>query len=369
MQIGISTSLIDIDLQTKSLDGVGVYTNALFKEYIQSNRSPVGFVFPQKMTNSSYHKLPASYKELALRGLNPFSKPVQMPVDIFHVTDYRGFRMSCPSITTLYDAIPFLGTEMANQKRRQLKNFFLKRSAQFADHVIAISNFSTLELIKYYGIPESKISVVYCGVDETWLTSPSQEQITSVLDKYKLQRGYFLNVGTLQPRKNVSRLIHAHNQMPAKKRKQHPLVVVGKKGWNCEELIKELQLKASIGEAIWLSNVGSREDLKCLYGGAEAFLFPSLHEGFGLPILEAFAMGVPVLTSNSSSLPEVSMGIGLEIDPFDVNQIAEGMLQLLNFPDRAKKIESGIARAKEFSWKKSANETYKVYQNVLSGKL
>jgi alpha-1,3-rhamnosyl/mannosyltransferase len=290
-----------------------------------------------------------------------------MPVDVFHVTNYGSVPMDCAVVTTLFDAIPFVDPAMANPRLRQLKNFILRRSAEHADHVIAISNYAIPELVEHYRVPESKITVVYCGVDNDWIDhQPTQDRVDEVLTHHQLERGYFLTVGTLQPRKNVERLLEAHSRLP--ERKERPLVVVGKRGWNCEALVAKLEEKIALGEARWLSDVTSRDDLKCLYAGAEAFLFPSLFEGFGLPILEAFAMGLPVLTSNTTSLPEVSQGIGIEIDPLNLDQMVEGMQQLLNLRDREARIQAGRARAMDLTWNRCALETLEVYRKVLAAR-
>lgn len=367
MNVGISTTVLDRNSLNKPLDGIGVYTQSLIKEYEKLGVSLLKYAFPPVTEKNSCHELPHTFRHMSLLGLVPSSKPIDIPADVFHVTDYRSFRMSCPVVTTLYDAIPFIDPTMANSSFRRLKNLVLRRSAHYADHIIAISNFSTKELIEHYRIPESKISVVYCGVDGDWLEAPSPIKVQEVLDRYNLSKGYFLTVGTLQPRKNISRLLRAHNLLSPSVRKGHPILVVGRRGWNCEGLVSELMEKMQKGEAHWLSDVNSREDLKCLYVGAEAFVFPSLYEGFGLPVLEAFAIGVPVLTSNTTSLPEVSNGIALEIDPTNINEISDGLVELLKLRDRDARIAEGRSRAQELSWESCAQQTLDVYRKTIRG--
>jgi len=369
LRVGVSATVLDRASENTPLDGIGIYTQSLFREYQDFDFCTQGYVFPPVKNHSLYYSFPSSFRSFALKGILPFNKSLKLPIDIFHVTDYMSIPMTCPVITTLYDAIPFIDPRMANSRLRALKNFILRRSAEYADHVIAISNYSVKELVEYYRISESKISVVYCGVEEDWITNqPTKERIEEVLKSYSLQRGYFLNVGTLQPRKNLERLIKAHNCLPVNKRKEHPLVVVGKYGWSCDLIVAQLKEKITCGEAYWLPNVGSREELKCLYAGSEAFIFPSLYEGFGLPVLEAFAVGVPVLTSNTTSLPEISKGIALEIDPLNINEMAEAIKYMLDLPDREERVTAGKKRAKELSWRHCGEETEKVYRKVLSGR-
>lgn len=363
IRIGVSATILN---RNDTLDGIGVYTQSLIREYEKMGFVPEPYAFPP-IRKPGYKALPASFKSIACRALLPLGAPRLMPLDIFHVTDYRAFPMSCPVVTTLYDAIPFVDPEMTNTRLRRLKNWMLKRSAHFADHVIAISHYAVKELVEHYEIPPNRISVIHCGVDEDWLDRPSDDAVNRVLESRGLNRGYFLNVGTIQPRKNLMRLMASHDRLPDQVKKAHPLLVVGREGWSCGEITGALRAKIERGEAHWFKDVSSREELKCLYVGAEAFVFPSLYEGFGLPILEAFAVGIPVITANTTSLPEVSMGIGLEVDPTSVDAIAEAMADVLRLADRDARVAAGRARAAELSWRRCAEETLKVYQKVIQG--
>lgn len=365
MRLGISSTILAQRAAKGFLDGIGVYTQALLDQYQLLGVDATKFAFPFSPLSDEYTALPGSFKSLAIKALLRPQSALSMPVDVFHVTDYRAVPMSCPVVTTLYDAIPFVDPAMANNRWRALKNYVLKRSATYADHVIAISNFSVAELVTHYQVPEEKISVIHCGVDEDWLVQPAPDDVDAVLNRYDLERGYLLTVGTLQPRKNLERLISAHNKLTDIQRKRHPLIVVGKRGWNCDALMEALQRKIDLGEARWLNNVHSRDELKCLYAGAEAFAFPSTYEGFGLPVVEAFAMGLPVLTSNATSLPEVSQGVGLEVDPLSINALTEGLEHVLNLPDRVARISAGKKRAQELTWARCASETLKVYESLL----
>ena len=363
-RIGISATILNRN-DNKPLDGIGVYTESLIREYQKIGLKAEPFAFPP-IKKPGYKSLPASYKSIASRSLLPFATSKLMPLDVFHVTDYRAFPMSCPVISTLYDAIPFVDPEMTNTRLRGLKNWMLKKSAHYADHVIAISRYAVQELVEHYEIPESKITVVSCGVDEDWLNPAPEAMVNQVLQKRGLRKGFFLNVGTIQPRKNLIRLMAAHDRLPQQWKKERPLVVVGQIGWNCDEIVNLLRSKVEKEEAYWLQGVSSREELKCLYSGAGAFVFPSLYEGFGLPILEAFAVGTPVITSNTTSLPEVSMGIGLEVDPCSIDAITEAMILSIELPDYETRVLAGKQRATELSWRRCAEETLSVYKSVIS---
>lgn len=367
LAVGISSDSLTQQHRGRPIDGIGTYTGSLLAQYQSMGINIREYVYPSTETAGGQFAMPAAFWRLGLNNIAGFSKPLELPVDVFHVTDYRGVPMTCPVVMTLHDAIPFVHPAYANSKWRSLKNFVLRKSAGCADHVIAISQFATGEIIEHYGIADNKISVIFNGVEEDWLKPIESEIIDVVLNKHKLHRGYFLTVGTLQPRKNLLRQLAAHDKLSKSQRRDHPLVVVGRPGWKCEDILVALQEKVAKGEAHWLRDVESREELKCLYAGAVAFLFPSLYEGFGLPVLEAFAVGVPVLTSNTTSLPEVSAGVGFEINPTNINQMAETMLHMLDFPDREARISAGRLRAAELSWRNCAKRTLSVYEKVLRG--
>ncbi|OBS09987.1 hypothetical protein Thpro_021037 [Acidihalobacter prosperus] len=241
----------------------------------------------------------------------------------------------------------------------------MRKLASYADAVIAISSYSVAELVEHYRVDESRIRVIHCGVDKVWLTDPDPAFVGQILPRYGLTPGYFLAVGTLQPRKNFTRVIEAHALLPQEVRREHPLVVVGKPGWRCENLIETLKHKEAQGEVRWLSDVGERAELRALYYGASTFVFPSLYEGFGLPVLEAFASGIPVVTSNTTSLPEVSAGIAWEVDPTSATDIAEAMLKsLVDEDERQTRIAAGRERVRLMSWDKTVEETLGVYREL-----
>jgi alpha-1,3-rhamnosyl/mannosyltransferase len=254
---------------------------------------------------------------------------------------------------------------MANPRFRRFKNFVLRRAAGFADHVIAISRYSVAELVEHFKVPESRISVVYCGVGSEWLSPLPEADWHETLVRRGLRPGYYLFVGILQPRKNLERVLQAHDALSAELRRERPLVVVGKAGWRCEALLEKLMTKVASGEAYWLNDVHGITELRHLYAGAGVFVFPSLYEGFGLPVLEAFASGVPVVTSNTTSLPEVSAGAGFEVDPASVEEIAFAMQRALLDDERAWRIPAGRRRAAEMTWDACIEGTLSVYRQVL----
>lgn len=368
-KIGLSANLINKDPAIGIHDGLSVYTKNLRASLEKAGADVVPYQFKHAGPDflAGIKSLDYAYKTYV--GLGAISSKLltaKPQVDIFHVTDYCVAPMSCPVVTTLYDAIPFVQPEFANSRLRKLKNILMRRMASYSDQVIAISKFSVAELVAHYRVPENKISVVPCGVDQVWLQPIEAEQVEAVLNRRKQSRGYFLTVGTIQPRKNLERVLEAHNLLPNSMRVERPLVVVGRARWNCEHIIERLVAKCQKNEAVWLRDVESSEELRCLYAGAGAFVFPSLYEGFGLPVLEAFASGLLVVTSNTTSLQEVSEGIALEVNPLSVGEIAEAMKSVVNDTGHSWRLEAGRTRAMELSWDQCAKSTIAVYDAVLN---
>ena len=190
------------------------------------------------------------------------------------------------------------------------------------------------------------------------------EVTQEVLAALGIEGRYVLAVGTLEPRKNLSRLLDAHMQLPEALRARFPLMVAGGGGWKNEELTEKL---ATVDHVRHLGAV-DRSQLTALYTGAALFVYPSIAEGFGLPILEAMACGTPVLTSNTTSMPEIAGGAALLVDPHDTTAIARQLEQLLTDSVAVKDLsERGLARAQEFSWEKTARATLDVYRAALGG--
>lgn len=369
MRVGLSATVLDPAYNNGRPDGMSVCTRQLLSGLGRLGHSVQQYSFTGQANGAAnWQRFPNSFAAMAgvgmaSAGLVRFNPPV----DIFHVTDYRAVPMACPVVTTLYDAIPMVFPEMANPRFRRFKNFILRRAAGFADHVIAISHYSVGELVEHFKVPESRISVVYCGVDSVWLTPLLEVDWQATLARRGLRRGYYLFVGILQPRKNLERVLLAHDILPSELRKERPLVVVGKAGWRCEALLRKLRAKVALGEAHWFNDVHGFTELRHLYAGAGVFVFPSLYEGFGLPVLEAFASGLTVVTSTTTSLPEVSGGVGFEVDPGSVEQIGHAMQQALCEDERAWRIPAGRLRAAEMTWESCVEKTVAVYRQVLGG--
>jgi glycosyltransferase involved in cell wall biosynthesis len=373
LRVGLGTTMIEPLLNGGRQDGIGVYTAALRRHLPASGCAVSAFSYPRwgadPASISVGQALPQSFEAATLRDLlAPAAHRMHMPVDIFHAPDYRVVRMDCPQVASLHDALPISHPEWCNPRLRRAKNWLQRAAARKADHVIALSRFAIDELVSCFGIDPDRISVVPCGIDEDWLTPPDAAAVRATLDANGLREGYFLFVGTLQPRKNVDRLIDAWEQLPAAMRAARQLVVVGAAGARSETTVRRLAAARERGDNIvWLNALTNHAALRHVYAGAGVFVFPSLYEGFGIPVVEAMGAGVPVVSSNSSSLPEVSLGAAVEVDPHDTGAIAAAMRALVDEPAlRERCIAAGLARARVLTWRETARQTVAVYHHVLS---
>ena len=288
-------------------------------------------------------------------------------VDLIHATDHYVPKCSpVPLVATLMDAIPLSHPHWSRGNHRGLKNALWIRAANWADQIVTISEYSKLELAKWTGISLNKISVIPLGVDKRWFREVPAAEFAQVRARYALPERFFISVGTLQPRKNIEGAILAHRSMPLAERQRVPLVIVGRAGWKCEAVLKMIDEDTSSGAVRWLQHV-PEADLLAVVKSASALVFASLAEGFGLPVLEAFAAQVPVVTSNTTSLPEVTGDAALTVDPLDVAALSAAMSRVIGDEVLANDLKQrGLLRAQTFNWQTCAAATVGVYQEVLT---
>ena len=355
--------------------GIGVYTRNLWEQLGRrsdvcvtpvdgfGNRAAVdsareSFSFPWRYGPSA--------AMTTLTGCSfPGARRLHERIDVYHATDYWIPRLrGTPVVATLHDAIAVSHPEWAPPRHRWVKNALLKSSARWADAVVTVSAAMVPEIVEYFGVSADRISVVHNGISSEWLDRVDSRQSAATLQRHGLESGYVLTVGTLQPRKNLGRLLKAHAAMSPEYKRLHPLLVVGSQGWVSDEEMEMLVAAAARRQAIWLQHV-PEADLKAIYQNACALAVPSLYEGFGLPLIEGFASAIPVLTSDAASLSEISGGAALLVDPLDVEAIADGLKRIVADPGLRKElVERGNKRIHDFSWQRCAAQTIDVYRKV-----
>lgn len=269
-------------------------------------------------------------------------------------------------VVTIHDMVYKAFPETMNSKTRILLNLAMNKSMKRADVVVTDSEFSRSEIIKYFPQYRDKVEVVPCGVDCD-MFKPIQDR--SIIEKVKANHNikgkYFLYLGTLEPRKNLTRLVKAYEILSRRKEDCPLLVLAGGKGWLYDEIFEEVN-KSGLGDKVIFTQYIPGEEICPLMNGAEAFVFPSLYEGFGMPPLEAMACGTPVIVSGSASLPEVVGDCGLIVDAYSEESIADAMGKIADNEELRKQLsEKGIIRAREFSWKKSAEKLYTIYERLV----
>ncbi len=271
------------------------------------------------------------------------------------------------TVVTVHDMVYKAFPETVRGRTRQMLDWGLIPSMKRADRIVTDSHFSESEIIKYYPEFRDKIRVVYCGVDaEKFHPVTDSGKIQAVCEKYHVPENYFLYLGTLEPRKNLERLIDAYSEFM--KEYQHPasLVLAGGKGWMYEGIFQKVQ-SMKLQKHIIFTQYIDEADLCSLMSGAMAFTFPSLYEGFGMPPLEAMSCGTPVLVSDTASLPEVVRNCAMIVKADSVKSIQEGMHLLHDDSDLRNRLKKeGLERVKLFSWERSADELYKVYREILT---
>ena len=286
------------------------------------------------------------------------------PLDLLFVPAHTLPLLRRPKLKTVM-TVHDLGSEylpaMHQLKQRLYLGFITAFQLKSSSGLIAVSNSTKEDLVKKVGIKEEKIRVVYEGVNEefTSLLSRKRSIIPRLMKKYHLKaEEYFLFVGTIQPRKNLERLIKAFSKLDNGELK---LALVGSRGWLSEK-IYGLPKKLKVEDKVTFLGRVPQDELPSLYLGAKGLVFPSLFEGFGLPIIEAFSLSCPVLTSNISSMREIAGDSAILADPFDIDSITSGMRDLLNGKKTGELVKKGLKRAQNFSWKSAANETLRVLE-------
>ncbi|MDP9211666.1 MAG: glycosyltransferase family 4 protein [bacterium] len=285
------------------------------------------------------------------------------PCDLWHFTNYVAPPTRKPFVVTVHDMAFVDHPAFVEPKNLRYLERFVPETLTRAAHIIAVSDATRNSLAEHFNVPLTKITVTHEAADERFSQPPEPERLSRILKKHGIDRDYILTVGTLEPRKNLKTLLLAFAALRKKVREQ--LVVVGGHGWLFDET-EELLRKLGLGDRVILTGYVPDEELPSLYAGAKAFVFPSHLEGFGIPLLEAMASGTPVLSSNTSSMPEVGGTAALYFDPDDEKGMRLAIERVLGDEKLQERLaEAGYEQAKQFSWERTAQKTLGVYFRAL----
>lgn len=369
---------IDISPAAHRKAGLGRYARELAERACRLDTADEYSVFTYGRSEA---QIPAPLAHLPLLSVPLAAKPWRMsvllahyahaPMDrlfpgvsLFHGTDHLLPRFRrVRSVFTLHDLIPMLFPEFHLPLNRWFLTLMFPKFLRHADAIVAVSECTKRDAVRIYGVPEDKITVIYNGVDARFRPVPDADALRRVRAAYNLPEAYILYLGTIEPRKNLVRLLEACHAL----RQQgypHRLAIVGAKGWLYQPVFDKIAELGLESEVIFPGFIAD-EDLPAVYAGASLFAFPSLYEGFGIPPLEAMACGVPTLVSDTSSLPEVVGDAALQVTPTDTTAIRAGMERILTDPALAAKLAAkGPERARLFTWEKAAEQLVALYRRA-----
>lgn len=286
-------------------------------------------------------------------------------VDLYHATDFvlPPTQSRTKTVLTVHDLSFLRVPEAASPGLRQYLEAVVPRSVQRANYVLADSEATKQDLISYYKTDPGKIEVLYSGVDSHFQPVTDMATISRVRQQYSIpDHPYVLSVGTVQPRKNYPKLIEAVARL---RQTDLCVVIVGGKGW-LEDPIYESIRQFGMQDRVIFTGFVADDDLPAIYSGSLCMALPSLYEGFGLPVLEAMSCGVPIITSNLSSLPEVAGDAGILVSPTNLDEIVNALERVVDDGTlRESMIAKGMQQAQKFSWKAGAQQLHHIYDRLL----
>ena len=283
--------------------------------------------------------------------------------DLFYATNHvRNPPTNKKLVTTLHDLTTWTVPESHPASHGEMEETYFERILRPADGVIAITESTRNDLIRLFDFPPEKVEVIYPGFPNAFFHTDPQP-VAATRSKYGLDGPYLLHVGTIEPRKNIDRLFDAYGRLKPSLREEFPLVLIGPIGW--AEPATLARVNSPPQNVRYLGYV-PEEDLPALTAGATVCVYPSLYEGFGLPVPQAMAAGTPVLTSNVSSLPEIAGEAALLVDPKSTDEIVAGIERLLLSPSlREELIRKGHRQARRFDWEQSAKQTWRFFERII----
>jgi len=371
---------IDLTAIPSELTGVGFYVKNLIMALSELNQKDRFLVFVSQKNHASFYfdrdnfefvnvpDMPAVLRLIWEQIVLPVEL-MRQKIDLLHSPHYSTpiLGESYKRVVTFCD-MTFL---LFPQYHQQYKTFYFKKmiraALKKADRIISISNSTTRDIIRCFPqVDKQKISTIHLSAANIFQPYDDRAEIERQTRAYALPDKYLLYVGTLEPRKNIFGLLQAYNALEKALREAYKLVIVGKKGWHYEEIFKYVEANGLKDQVIFTGYI-AEDILPYVYNGASLFIYPSFYEGFGIPVLEALKCGLPVITSNISSMPEIAGKAAILIDPKKPEEIAIAIGQVLNNSQYVSVMrQHSLAQAQKFSWRKCAAETVAVYKEALA---
>lgn len=368
MRIGILIYGLD-----RPLSGISRYTTELVQALIDLPNAPeivllcAGGAGPLEKLDVPQVHIPGCKRLPGLITLGNALLPLlarRYKLDVVHdptgVTPFALGGGGAKTVVTVHDVIPYSYPNVSTRLDTLIYHRWLPRILPRVDGVITVSESSRQDIMRYLNISPDNIYTTVEGVNSAFKPASSDE-IARIRNKYHISEPYILYIGSVEERKNLSRVLEAYARLGET---THKLVVVGAKKWKYQQ-INETLATLDLGDRVVFTGYVAEADLPILCSGADVFVFPSLYEGFGLPVLEAMASGTPVVTSNVSSLPEVAGDAAITVDPYDVDMITDAMHGLLTTPERQHEFaEKGLLRAAAFTWERAAQQILEIYNSI-----
>ena len=373
--------LIDATAIGQKKAGVGVYARELIATVVRSRNEFQFFVLARDDDKDFDHSRLPNVTMLWVSGSWLKHSPLRLlfeqtilpfyiwkyKVDLVHSLHYSFpvVHFKAKRVVTIHDMTSFSMPELHMAFKKHHYRFYIRFSRRNADGIIFISNSARSDFVTRFGVPRGSTSVIHHGKSDQLHPSQDIAPLSRIREKYHLPLQMILYVGTIEPRKNLVRLVEAFSSV-AHEFPDCALVIAGMKGWMYDDLFHRVE-QLGLASRILFPGFIAEEDKVSLLCAAQVFAYVSLYEGFGLPVLEALACGIPTVTSNTSSIPEVAGSAAILVDPTDVSQIANAIGKLLSDDDLRQHFgQAALIQAAQFTWERTAAETLQVYRDVLA---
>lgn len=372
MRIGFDTSAL-----VKEASGIGQWIIHILKNIMEFDKDNEYYLFSYDELKEPF-TLPENWHMVYYGGEKKkhrrYLTHMHRYLKKYHIDVFVGTRHYLPLlkgktkfIGIVHDLIPLYMPELFTKRHRQRFKIFTEICRYKADLIIAVSEATKKDVLNYMHFPEEKVKVVYEGANPLFTAERDAKGIAETMKKYHIDSDYILCLSTVEPRKNMLRTIQAYEQCVLSQNLPYKLVIVGGSGWNNGEIYEYVQQSEALKKHVIFTGYVSDVEVKHIYANASLFIYASLCEGFGLPVLEAMQSGIPVITSNVSSMPEVAGDACELVDPLNIEQLKDAIVRILSSKELQKLMaDNGLERAKLFSWEKAAKEIWQYTTGIVS---